>query len=45
MKGWALVKVIDKRCSPQTIVTRCTVYQKYTTKAAHRALPLLKVVV
>lgn len=36
MKGWALVKVIDDRCSPQTIVTHCTVYQKYTTKEALR---------
>ena len=28
MKGWALVKVVDDRCSPQTIVTRCTLYQQ-----------------
>lgn len=34
MKGWALVKVVDDRCSPQTIVTRCTVYQQYTTEDA-----------
>ena len=34
MKGWALVKVVDDRCSPQTIVTRCTLYQRYTTEAA-----------
>ena len=34
MKGWALVKVIDDRCSPQTIVTRCTLYQQYTTEEA-----------
>ena len=34
MKGWALVKVIDDRCSPQTIVTRCTLYQQYTTDEA-----------
>ena len=34
MKGWALVKVIDNRCSPQTIVTHCTVYQQYTTEDA-----------
>ena len=32
MKGWALVRVIDNRCSPQTIVTRCTLYQQYTTE-------------
>jgi len=34
MKGWALVKVIDDRCSPQTIVTRCTLYEQYTTEEA-----------
>ncbi len=34
MKGWALVKVINDLCSPQTIVTRCTVYQQYTTEEA-----------
>ena len=34
MKGWALVKVIDDRCSSQTIVTHCTVYQQYTTEEA-----------
>ena len=34
MKGWALVRVVDNRCSPQTIVTRCTLYQQYTTKEA-----------
>ena len=34
MKGWALVKVIDDRCSPQTIVTRCTLYKQYTTDEA-----------
>ena len=34
MKGWALVKVIDNRRSPQTIVTRCTLYQQYTTEDA-----------
>ncbi len=33
-KGWALVHVIGNRCSPQTIVTRCTVYQAYTTDEA-----------
>jgi hypothetical protein len=33
-KGWALVKVIDDRCSPQTIVTRCSVYEQYTTEDA-----------
>lgn len=34
MKGWALVLVKGERCSPQTIVTRCTLYQRYTTKDA-----------
>jgi hypothetical protein len=34
MKGWALVRVIDDRCSAQTIVTRCTLYQQYTTEEA-----------
>ena len=34
MKGWALVRVSDDRCSPQTIVTRCTLYQQYTTEEA-----------
>ena len=33
-KGWALVRVNDNRCSPQTIVTRCTLYQQYTTEDA-----------
>ena len=37
MKGWALVQVIDDRCSPQTIVTRCTLYQQYTTEEALQA--------
>ena len=34
MKGWALVQVRGERCSPQTIVTRCTLYQKFTTREA-----------
>ena len=34
MKGWALVQVIGSRCSPQGIVTRCTLYQQYTTEEA-----------
>lgn len=34
MKGWALVLVSGERCSPQTIVTRCTLYQQYTTEEA-----------
>ncbi|MBO7580991.1 MAG: hypothetical protein J6T38_05665 [Bacteroidaceae bacterium] len=34
MKGWALVLVKNERCSTQTIVTRCTLYQQYTTEDA-----------
>ena len=34
MKGWALVRVSDDRCSQQAIVTRCTLYQQYTTEEA-----------
>ena len=34
MKGWALVQVIENRCTPQTIVTRCTLYEQYTTEEA-----------
>lgn len=34
MKGWALVLVKGERCSPQTIVTRCTFYKKYMTEDA-----------
>lgn len=37
MKGWALVRVIDDRCSAQTIVTRCMLYQQYTTEEALQA--------
>ena len=31
-KGWALVRIMDNRCSPQTIQTRCTLYQQYMTE-------------
>lgn len=34
MKGWALVRVMGDSCSQQSIVTRCTVYQQYTTEEA-----------
>lgn len=37
MKGWALVRVIDDSCSSQNIVTRCTLYQQYTTEEALQA--------
>lgn len=36
-KGWALVQVEGERCSPQTIVTRCTFYQQFTTDEAQKA--------
>ena len=34
MKGWALVRLVGDRCSSQAIVTRCTLYQQYTTEYA-----------
>ena len=34
MKGWAIVRVVGNQCSPQTIVTRCTLYQQYMTEEA-----------
>ncbi len=34
MKGWALVLVTNNACSPQCIVTRCKLYEKYTTDEA-----------
>lgn len=34
MKGWALVMVKGERCSMQTIITRCTAYEVYTTAEA-----------
>ncbi len=34
MKGWALVHVNSDRCSTQTVVTRCTYYQQFTTEEA-----------
>ncbi len=33
-KGWALVHVRKERCSSQTVVTRCTYYQQFTTEEA-----------
>ena len=33
-KGWALALIKGKRCSSQGIVTRCTLYQQYTTQEA-----------
>lgn len=37
MKGWALVRVMGKNCSTQSIVTRCNYYQKFTTEEALEA--------
>lgn len=37
MKGWALVRVMGKNCSTQSIVTRCNYYQKFTTEEAMEA--------
>ena len=37
MKGWALVRVIGKNCSTQSIVTRCKYYERYTTEEALEA--------
>ena len=34
MKGWALVRVIGKNCSTQSIVTRCKYYEQFTTEEA-----------
>jgi hypothetical protein len=33
-KGGALVRVNGDRCSQQGIVTRCSLYQRYTTEEA-----------
>jgi hypothetical protein len=32
--GWGLVHVRDERCSSQTVVTRCNMYEQYTTDEA-----------
>lgn len=34
MKGWALVRVMGRNCSTQSIVTRCNYYKQYTTEEA-----------
>lgn len=34
MKGWALVRVLGRNCSSQSVVTRCTYYQQYITEEA-----------
>lgn len=33
-KGWAMVMITGKRCSTQGIITRCTLYEQYTTQEA-----------
>ena len=33
-KGWALVLIVGERCSTQGIITRCTLYEQYTTQEA-----------
>lgn len=37
MKGWALVLVRGEKCTSQTIVTRSTFFQSYTTEEAMRS--------
>ena len=34
MKGWALVRVMGKNCSTQSIVTQCKYYEQFTTEDA-----------
>jgi len=34
MKGWALVRVMGKNCSTQSIVTRCKYYEQFTAEEA-----------
>lgn len=34
MKGWALVHIMGRNCSTQSIVTHCNYYQKFTTEEA-----------
>ena len=32
--GWAMVHISDEKCSTQTVVTQCTLYEQYTTEEA-----------
>ena len=32
--GWALVHISGNKCSTQTVVTHCTLYEQYTTEEA-----------
>ena len=34
MTGWALVRISGEGCSSQTVATRCTLYERYTTEEA-----------
>ncbi len=34
MSGWALVRIGGGRCSSQSVVTRCTLFERYTTEEA-----------
>ena len=34
MMGWALVHISGEGCSSQTVATRCTLYEQYTTEEA-----------
>jgi hypothetical protein len=34
MMGWALVRISGEGCSSQTVATRCTLYELYTTEEA-----------
>ena len=34
MKGWALVRMDGDRCSSQSILTRCTYFERFTTEEA-----------
>ena len=34
MWGWALVRISGERCSSQSVATRCTLYERYTTEEA-----------
>ncbi len=34
MRGWALVRISGEGCSSQTVATRCTLFERYTTEEA-----------
>lgn len=34
MKGWALMRVMGKNCSTQSLITRCKYYEQFTTEAS-----------